>query len=220
MLSRSYAVLGRDQESIAALKTALEYFPDKLELRLALAQGLLAQGGGLGADGDNTPIDVDAVRAFEAVLDLHENHPLALFVLGESARREGASSAARDYWSRLLAIMPPDTPESARMAEMIESLPGDQPPAIGGDAPGRPPRRFGRKYRYLTKKQEIRHQFNTPNHLKTLLFLYFCRVIAGCCDLDHRVPRDVKVSPNCQNGVGPDWRKGRRKCLASLELSS
>jgi len=117
MLARSNTALGRYDDGVKALETALENFPDNEALRLAYAQSLFARRNRAGE-----PIDAQTTNAFEAVLAINSDQPLALFVLGEAASLSGKKPEAARYWKRLLAIMPPDAPETAQLADMIEAL--------------------------------------------------------------------------------------------------
>jgi len=117
MLGRSYSVLGRKDESVAAFTRAAELAPDDLSVRLAQAEALLSA---LGAD--NEQINEEAVAALREVERLQPNHPLALYFLGVHARQQGDAEKARAYWTRLKALLPAESPDAIAMDEMIGQL--------------------------------------------------------------------------------------------------
>ena len=57
------------------------------------------------------------------VLALDPDNPAALFHLGEAAARAGDVAAARDHWQRLIAQVPADAPERARLQRLLDQLP-------------------------------------------------------------------------------------------------
>lgn len=117
MLGRSYAVIGEFDKSAAAYERAISLSPENPDLHVGRIEALMsaraAQGLGL-----NDEV-ADAVNALAA---LNEDHPFALYFQGLAASQKGDAEAAREYWSRLVAMMPEEAPERARLIEMINAL--------------------------------------------------------------------------------------------------
>ncbi|MEQ8177049.1 MAG: c-type cytochrome biogenesis protein CcmI [Amphiplicatus sp.] len=117
MLARSYASLGENAKSIGAFEKAIALSPDDLELRISHAQALLARGEAQGA-----PIDAETKTALDEVLKRNAEQPFALFFLGVAARQADDAAGAKTYWGKLLAQLPPDSDEAARVKAMMEAL--------------------------------------------------------------------------------------------------
>lgn len=117
MLARSYGVLKEYQQSADAYAKAIALSPDDRELHMGRVQALVAANAARGE-----PIDQHAEEAVEALAALDENNPFALYFQGLAASQRGDSEAARNYWTRLVSLMPEDAPERARIVEMINAL--------------------------------------------------------------------------------------------------
>jgi len=117
MLARSYAVMEDYVKSANAYAKAIALSPQDPELHMGRVQALVAASAARGE-----PIDQQAEEAVEALAALNENNPFALYFQGLAASQRGNSEAARNYWSRLVAMMPEDAPERARIVEMINAL--------------------------------------------------------------------------------------------------
>ncbi|MFC2953370.1 c-type cytochrome biogenesis protein CcmI [Marinicaulis aureus] len=117
MLARSYAVMEDYVKSANAYAKAIALSPQDPELHMGRVQALVAASAARGE-----PIDQQAEEAVEALAALDENNPFALYFQGLAASQRGNSEAARNYWSRLVAMMPEDAPERARIVEMINAL--------------------------------------------------------------------------------------------------
>ncbi|WDI31309.1 c-type cytochrome biogenesis protein CcmI [Hyphococcus flavus] len=117
MLARSYAVLGRMQESAEAYARAAELAPDDVNLRLGRAEALLTT---LREDGE--PIDQETQAAIDQVSRLNPEHPFALYFQGLAASQRGDTARAKSYWERLLATMPEGSPDAAGVRQMIDAL--------------------------------------------------------------------------------------------------
>ena len=117
MLARSYGVLNEPRESADAFARAIELAPDDLSLRLGRAEALL---NALNANGK--PIDAEAQAAVEEIAARAPNHPFALYFQGLAASQRGDKAKAREYWTRLMEVMPEDAPETAQVRSMIDAL--------------------------------------------------------------------------------------------------
>lgn len=63
-----------------------------------------------------------AVEAYRHVLTLDGADTDALFFLGEAAQDKGDTAGARDYWTRLLAALPPGSAEHTMVRERLNGL--------------------------------------------------------------------------------------------------
>lgn len=117
MLARSYAVLGRMQESADAYERAAALAPDDVNLRLGRAEALLTVLREEGA-----PISEEAKAAIDEVSRLNPEHPFALYFQGLAASQRGDTARAKSYWERLLATMPEGSADAASVQQMIDTL--------------------------------------------------------------------------------------------------
>jgi cytochrome c-type biogenesis protein CcmH len=116
MLARSYAVLGRMQDSADAYERAAALAPDDVNLHLGRAEALLTILREEGA-----PINEEAKAAIDEVSRLNPEHPFALYFQGLAASQRGDPARAKSYWERLLATMP-ESADAASVREMIDAL--------------------------------------------------------------------------------------------------
>jgi cytochrome c-type biogenesis protein CcmH len=65
-----------------------------------------------------------AVELYEKVLTINPNNGSALWVLGQAAQLRSASAQARDYWQRLLGLLPADAPMRAQVQRAIDQVTG------------------------------------------------------------------------------------------------
>ncbi len=117
MLGRSYAVMGDYERSAAAYDRAIALSPEDPDLHMNRVQALMAA---LEAKGET--MNEETEDAVEALAALDRDHPFALYFQGLAASQKGDADAAREYWSRLIAMMPEDAPERARLVDMINAL--------------------------------------------------------------------------------------------------
>ena len=117
MLARSYGVLDEPRKSAEAYARAIALAPEDLSLRLGRAEALL---NALNAEGK--PIDTEAQSAVEEIAARAPDHPFALYFLGLAASQRGDKAGAREYWTKLMEVMPEDAPETAQIRSMIDAL--------------------------------------------------------------------------------------------------
>ncbi|MEM9170775.1 MAG: hypothetical protein AAGC56_14115 [Pseudomonadota bacterium] len=117
MLGRSFAVLGEPDKSVDAYARAASLAPDDAGVVAAFARALL-QRDPVGEG----PLAPNVAEAFERLLALSPADPLALYVAGRAARDRGEIDLARERWAALLARMPEDRPERARLQGEIDAL--------------------------------------------------------------------------------------------------
>jgi cytochrome c-type biogenesis protein CcmH len=102
MLGRSYTVLGRYRDAATAMERASALAPANAGLLadwadvLGMAQGRRLQG--------------QPARLIQRALDVDPRHVKALALAGSVAFEGRDYGAARGYWERLLAVVPPDSP--------------------------------------------------------------------------------------------------------------
>lgn len=115
-LARSYIVMERFPAAVKAFQQAARLAPERTDILVAWSEALLA----------TTPLEAGFPAGFADLIDrieaLDADHPRALFFLGEIAARAGRGTAAREYWQRLLAKLPKDSPLGAPLAARIEAL--------------------------------------------------------------------------------------------------
>ncbi|WP_326543551.1 c-type cytochrome biogenesis protein CcmI [Pseudorhodoferax sp.] len=101
MLGRSYAVLGRYPDAVAALRQALTRQPGNADLLADLADAVgMTQGRSLAGE---------PRRLLAQALEADATHPKALALAGSGAFEAGEYAAARGLWERLLALLPPES---------------------------------------------------------------------------------------------------------------
>ncbi len=92
--------------------------PQRVDARLALAFNLAGP-----TVTSRDPLPAAAAAEFGRVLEQEPNHPQALWFVGRSAYESGNHAAAAAAWNRLLAQLPPDSPEAKELAQRLAGLP-------------------------------------------------------------------------------------------------
>ncbi len=116
MLARSYRVLGRRAEAAEAYGKLARKLPDDVEAQLDYALALLETVPA------QEPLPEQVIAAFETVNGLDASQPDALFYLGLAAAQRGDVARARDLWSRLLSMLPTDTPQYKEVKKQLDAL--------------------------------------------------------------------------------------------------
>jgi cytochrome c-type biogenesis protein CcmH len=116
-LARAREVLGETDAAREALRRAVALQPDRVDSRVALAFNLAGA-----AVKSRDPLPAEAVAEFRAVLQRAPNHAQALWFVGRGAYEAGDKAGAAEYWKRLLALLPPDSPEARELSERLTSL--------------------------------------------------------------------------------------------------
>jgi len=65
-----------------------------------------------------------AIELYRQLLALKPDNGSALWVLGQAAQQAGRPGEARDYWQRLLALLPPDDPAREQVQRAIDQATG------------------------------------------------------------------------------------------------
>ncbi|WP_341913578.1 c-type cytochrome biogenesis protein CcmI [Ferrovibrio terrae] len=116
-LARAREVLGEADAARAALRQAVVVAPARVDARLALAFNLAGP-----AVTSRDALPVEAVAEFAKILEQAPHHPQALWFVGRGAFEAGDKAAAGVAWNRLLAQLPPDSPEAKELSERLASL--------------------------------------------------------------------------------------------------
>lgn len=125
MLARSYTALGRYSDAVLAFRKASTLMPGNANVLADLADVMgMAQGRRLAGE---------PARVVQQALDLDPRNVKALALAGSVAFEAKDYAAARGYWERLVAVVPPDS-------EMARSVQGSIAEArqLEGGAPAAP----------------------------------------------------------------------------------
>jgi cytochrome c-type biogenesis protein CcmH len=117
-LARAREVLGEVDAAREALRRAVAVAPQRVDARLALAFNL---AGATVTSRD--PLPAEAAAEFGKVLEQAPDHPQALWFVGRSAYESGNTAAAAAAWNRLLAQLPPESPEARELTQRLAGLP-------------------------------------------------------------------------------------------------
>lgn len=116
-LARAREVLGEADAAREALRKAVALQPGRVDARMALAFNLAGA-----TVQSRTPLPAEAAEEFRQVLRLAPDHAQALWFVGRVAFEAGDKAAAARHWNRLLALLPPGSPEAKELSERIASL--------------------------------------------------------------------------------------------------
>lgn len=115
MLARSYAVLERTEDAVAAYRRAIALSPTDPGLLADYADELATLRGG--------DLNGDAMQSIEAALAIDPNNAKALALAGSAAFDRHDYRQAEAYWMRLKAVASPEVAAQAQHnVEMIEGL--------------------------------------------------------------------------------------------------
>lgn len=129
LLARSYTVLERPQEALAAYARAHALLGDQAQLLVEYAQTLAEHQGGQLAG---------RPREFlERAVSLEPTHQRARWLAGFAALQSGDTARALTHWNALLAQLPADS-EEARMVREISARVSAEQPASGDGISGAP----------------------------------------------------------------------------------
>lgn len=117
-LARAREVLGEVDAAREALRRAVAVAPQRVDARLALAFNLAGA-----AVTSRDPLPTEAAVEFGKVLEQAPDHPQALWFVGRSAYESGNNAEASAAWNRLLAQLPPESPEAKELAQRLAGLP-------------------------------------------------------------------------------------------------
>ncbi|HEY6133559.1 MAG TPA: tetratricopeptide repeat protein [Rubrivivax sp.] len=128
MLGRSYLVLGRYDEAVAAYERALKIEPQQASLIVDYAEAVAMKNG--------RTLEGEPLRLIDRALKIDPAHLKGLSLAGAAAfnREDYAGAVAR--WDRVVAIGPADDPlvQNARESAVQAREAGKLPPAPAGPA--------------------------------------------------------------------------------------
>ena len=115
MLGRSYRALERIDEAKTAYRKAVKLLPKDIPTRIEYANLLLEED-----DSASVPPEVvDLMREIQAV---EPDQQEALYYLGIDAAAKGDKATARRLWTRLLGLLPPDSPGREQVQQQLDGL--------------------------------------------------------------------------------------------------
>ncbi len=115
-LGRARTVLGERDKAADAYERAAILQPTDLSIPLRAVEALL---DGLAV---SEPVPVRAIAILRRIESIQPNEPAALWYLGLAAAQGLKPDIARGYWTRLRAILPPDSDDGRMIAAAIEAL--------------------------------------------------------------------------------------------------
>ncbi len=115
-LAHSYQTLGDLEKARKAAERAVKLKPNAVEPKLGLAEIQLAA-----AKGDRLPGDF--IETMKAVLTLDPTNDQAMYYVGAAEAQDGHADKARQIWSKLLDILPQDSPYRAELVKQLADLP-------------------------------------------------------------------------------------------------
>lgn len=143
MLGRSYAALERYRDAVGAFRKAVELMPGNPNVLADLADVMaMAQGKKLAGE---------PAKVIQQALDIDPRHVKALALAGSVAFETKDYAAARSYWERLVATLPPDSEmvsavrgSIAEAARLEAAAGGASAPAATAAAPAPQPAAAGK----------------------------------------------------------------------------
>lgn len=111
MLARSYAVLGRYNESVAAYEKAANLIQNNAALLVDYAD-VLAMANGRNMQGK--PLEL-----IQSALKIDPSNAKGLLLIGKAAYQAGDFTHAVGYWEMLLKTLPPDSPLAKQVSDNI-----------------------------------------------------------------------------------------------------
>lgn len=118
-LAHSYDVLGEKKKAVTAWSKAAALAPKNVPVLIDYGKALLAARGGKAPDQTLDPTFVDVMKR---IIRLDDDNAVALWYLGLAELQAGNKGPAREYWNRLLAVMPKDSPERETLKHRMEQL--------------------------------------------------------------------------------------------------
>jgi cytochrome c-type biogenesis protein CcmH len=111
MLARSYAVMGRYNESAAAYEKATNLIQNDAALLVDYAD-VLAMANGMNLQGK--PLEL-----IQSALKIDPNNTKGLLLIGKAAYQAGDFTHAVGYFEKLLQLLPPDSPLAKQISDNI-----------------------------------------------------------------------------------------------------
>jgi cytochrome c-type biogenesis protein CcmH len=116
-LGRAYGVLGKADDSRAAFAKAASLAPARLDVQLDYANALVEGSSDLSGK-----LPSDFAATVTRIRTLAPDNPLGLYYGGLVARANGDKNAAKDMWTKVLALIPEGSPQRQSLQREIDSL--------------------------------------------------------------------------------------------------
>lgn len=116
MLGRSLRVLGEPAKAQEAYKKAVALMPGDTQVRLEYGAMMLEDVP------QGSMLPPEFVQLMREVLAADPKSPDALYFLGVSEAQTGNPAKARDYWTRLMTLLPEGSQERAEIKAQIDEL--------------------------------------------------------------------------------------------------
>ena len=113
-LGKSYGVLGRYQDSAVAYGKAVAIDSRDVNLMINYANAVIKA--------DDPQLYTQARDFFKQMLDQNPDNVDALFLSGLMARAAGDKMAAKQYWQKLLPLLPVDSPAAQNVENYLQEL--------------------------------------------------------------------------------------------------
>ena len=114
LLARLYREEGSTQKAVDAYRRAQALAPDRPEILLGLAEGLIAINNGA--------VVPEARGLIARTLEIDPGSPIAIYYAGLALAQDGQLDRALHIWKQLLDSLPPDAPWSAQLRRQIAAL--------------------------------------------------------------------------------------------------
>lgn len=118
-LGKSRRVMKQYDKARAAYARAAALQPDNIAVLVDYGQSMLEAD----PPKPGKPFAPEFVALMQQIEKRAPKNAVALWFLGLSARADGRPKAARDYWTRLLPLLPEDAPQRKQLEAQIKSLP-------------------------------------------------------------------------------------------------
>ncbi len=112
ILGRSLKSMQRYAEAETALSNANRMIPNNPMIMVELAETLLFNSG-------QAEVSVEARQLLEAALAIDPNQQKGLWIMGMASAQEGDDSQALAYWTKLLALLEPESGPYQAVSEQI-----------------------------------------------------------------------------------------------------
>lgn len=116
MLGRSLRVMGQTDKAKDAYARAARLMPGNTEVRMEYAALLLDEVP------QGAPLPPEFVGTMREINAVDPENLDALYFLGLSEAQTGNAAKARDYWTRLLAKLPPESEDRATIQSQLDAL--------------------------------------------------------------------------------------------------
>lgn len=116
MLGRSLRVMNQPGKAREAYTRAARLMPGNAEVRLELASMLLDEIP------QGAPLTPEFVGLMREIVAVDPKNADALYFLGISEMQTGNKAKARDYWTRLLVLLPEGSEDRATIQKQVDAL--------------------------------------------------------------------------------------------------